>query len=224
MRHVLADDVQFDRRSSPISYTVTMCGVIAEPPHGLGLAASPGRGSSASRPVGLDQRQCHVAIEPLVVGEEDALAPACAENALDLEAPAAESGRRALGHGVGVLRRDETPSAHLAELLTAAVRRPTPRTGRQVGKARAALPAEPCARTARMTAGRAIHGMRHWYLCHLTACGQSSQPRSPRVSQPKSSHRSENSRSSPPPPVQTGLGVDPADAISGRNHAQRESR
>ena len=73
--------------------------VRAEASHRLGLTGDP-LPADVVEPVGLDQRERHLAIQELVVGQEHALLAALAEELLDLVTPTCERRRlRSSGHG-----------------------------------------------------------------------------------------------------------------------------
>ena len=94
-RHVLADDVRLDLAAGAGLLAGVEDGddvrVVAEPPHRLRLAAD-ARDAVGVEAVRLDRRERDVAVELRVVREVDALAPALAEEALDVVAAAGEGG------------------------------------------------------------------------------------------------------------------------------------
>jgi hypothetical protein len=71
-------------------------GVVAEPAHGLGLSHDAGAGDLVEA-IGLDQGEGNVSIEDGVVGQEDLLLAALAQEPLDHVA--------AIGEGCGLWRR-----------------------------------------------------------------------------------------------------------------------
>jgi hypothetical protein len=81
-RHVLADDI-----GAPIVLADVVdgddVGVVAETPDRLGLASHSCQ-SNCVKPLGLDDRDCHITVQPCVVGQIHALAPALAEELLNL--------------------------------------------------------------------------------------------------------------------------------------------
>ncbi len=163
-RHVLAHDVEV-----PVVVTDVVdghdVGMVAEPPHGLGLA----RHASAAglvEALGLDQGQRDLAVEPLVAGQVDALLGALAEQALHL---VAAGGERARNRRWRRLERRSWSSRRGAALTTAVAE-----LGVRPQLVSAARADRHQAGTAAVTEGRAravlslAGGTAHGY-CHSTA-------------------------------------------------------
>src|SRR5262249_51320625 len=136
-------------------------GMVAEPAHGPRLAAH-ARQARLVEPIGLDERDRDVALQPGVVGDVDALLAALAAEAPHGVPAAAERGRRGCRRrrwlAADWLRREGRPAA-AAELLARLGLEAAARTGG--GELRPARRAVATVRSIAVPAGGAAHLSRH---------------------------------------------------------------